>query len=236
VLREVGAAPGRYLLDVGCGAGQLCRLAVDRGMLVTGVDHDPIQLNRAAALVPEARLRRAELTDLPVPDGHAAAVSCVQVLMHLPNPLAALRELARVAAPGAPVVVTVWGPPERCAIGAFGTALTPLFGAPPWMAARGGGSGSPTPELSTEGRLGQLAGLAGFSSVTEQDVVGAFDYPDERAMLSSFYASEVGRRAVDVAGRPAVRRAVLAGLARYRRPDGSYRLENTFRMVCARVA
>lgn len=232
VLEVVGAGPGRFLLDVGCGSGRLCRLAADRGMAVTGVDSDPIQLNRAAALVPEARLRQADLHDLPVPDNEANAVSCVQVLMHLPNPLPALHELARVAAPGAPVALTVWGPPEQCAIGAFGTALSPLLGAPPWESAK---AGTGPPALSAEGRLAKLATLAGLVVDAQEDVLAVFDYPDERSMLAGLYAAEIGRHAVAVAGRPSVRRVVLAGLARYRQPDGGYRLANTFRLVAARA-
>jgi SAM-dependent methyltransferase len=229
VLDAVGGGPGRFLLDVGCGSGQLCRMAADRGMLVTGVDSDPIQLNRAAARVPEAILRRADLHDLPFSGGHAAAVSCVQVLMHLSNPLAALRELARVAAPGAPIVLTVWGPPELCAVGAFGSALTPLLGAPPWTGPRRPGP----PSISDEGRLAKLASLAGLTVRLAEDVVAEFDHPDERALLAGLYASEIGKRAVGLAGRPAVRRMVLAGLTDHRRPDGGYRLANTFRLVVA---
>jgi len=210
VLEAVGARPGKFLLDVGCGSGQLCRMAADRGTAVMGVDSDPIELNRAAALVPEARLRQADLNDLPLSDNGANAVSCVQVLMRLPDPPRLLRELARVAAPGAPVVLTVWGPPQRCAIGAFGTALTPLLGAPPWESS-GGGPGSPS--LSADGRLAELATMAGLAIQTEEDVSVTFDYPDEHSMLAGLYASEVGRHAVVVAGRPSVRRVVLAGLA-----------------------
>jgi SAM-dependent methyltransferase len=231
VLDAVGAGPGRFLLDVGCGSGQLCRLAADRGMAVTGIDSDPIQLNRAAALVPEARLRRADLHDLPFPDDQASAVSCVQVLMHLSNPLVALRELARVAVEGAPVALTVWGPPQRCAIGVFGAVLAPLLGVPPWLTPAGVG---PLP-LSADGRLAKLATLAGLAVQIEEDVSVVFDYPDERSMLVGLYAAEVGRRAVAVAGRPSVRRVVLAGLARYRQPDGGYRLTNTFRLVVGRA-
>ncbi|MDT7641293.1 MAG: hypothetical protein QOC83_5581, partial [Pseudonocardiales bacterium] len=33
--------------------------------------------------------------------------------------------------------------------------------------------------------------------------------------------------------RAPVRKAVLAGLARYRTPEGGYRLENTFRLLVA---
>jgi SAM-dependent methyltransferase len=243
VLDALGTVAGGSLLDVGCGAGQLCRLAADRFIPVTGVDADPAALARAAQLVPEASFSLASLPDLPQPDGAMAAVTCVQVLMQLANPLAALRELARVTAPGAPVAVTVWGPPELCAVGAFGRALEPLLGGPPPGARSAGprppGSpGSPgssgragPPALSAEGRLARLVALAGLEVDVVEDVRCAFDLVDERALLAALYGAELGRRAVEVAGRAPVRKAVLAGLAPYRTADGGYRLENTFRLV-----
>src|SRR5882757_8385798 len=188
VLDALGTVAGGSLLDVGCGTGQLCRLAADRFIPVAGVDADPTALARAAQLVPEAELSLATLPSLPQPDATMAAVTCVQVLMQLANPLAALRELARVAAPGPPA-------------------------------------------LSAAGRLAKLVGLAGLEVDLVEDVRCAFDFVDERALLATLYNAELGRRAVEVAGRAPVRRAVLAGLAPYRTADGGYRLENTFRLV-----
>jgi SAM-dependent methyltransferase len=228
VLDALGTVAGGSLLDVGCGTGQLCRLAADRFIPVAGVDADPAALARAAQLVPEAELSLGALPSLPRPDAAMAAVTCVQVLMQLANPLTALRELARVAAPGAPVAVTVWGPPEECAVGAFGRALEPLLGGPP-PGTRPGPPGPPP--LSAEGRLAKLVGLAGLEVDLVEDVRCAFDLVDECALLAALYSAELGRRAVEVAGRAPVRRAVLAGLAPYRTADGGYRLENTFRLV-----
>ncbi|MDT7748285.1 MAG: hypothetical protein QOC67_245 [Pseudonocardiales bacterium] len=230
VLDALGTVAGGALVDVGCGTGQLCRLAADRFIPVRGVDADPVALVRAAQRVPEAELSLGELPALPLPDGEAAAVTCVQVLMHLANPLAALRELARVAGAGAPIAVTVWGPPEQCAVGAFGEALAPILGPPPWL--RGAGRTGP-PELSADGRLAKLAGLAGLADSETEDVRCAFDFVDERALLTAINTAEIGRRAVAKAGRAPVRKAVLAGLARYRTPEGGYRLENTFRLLVA---
>jgi SAM-dependent methyltransferase len=230
VLDALGTVAGGSLLDVGCGTGQLARLAADRFIPVSGVDADPAALARAAQLVPEAELSLATLPSLPQPDAAMAAVTCVQVLMQLANPLAALRELARVAAPGAPVAVTVWGPPEQCAVGAFGRALEPLLGAPAAGPARTAPAPGP-PALSAQGRLAKLVGLAGLEVDVVEDVRCAFDFVDERSLLAALYNAELGRRAVEVAGRAPVRRAVLAGLAPYRTEDGGYRLENTFRLV-----
>jgi SAM-dependent methyltransferase len=250
VLEALGEVSGGALLDVGCGTGELCRLAADRGLAVRGVDVDRAALDHAARLVPEGEFTVGHLPGLPLPDRAAAAVACLQVLMHVPNPLAALRELARVARPGAPVVVTVWGPPEQCAVGAFGRALAPLLGAgrpaartgpvPGRVPTPAGGPvalAAPTPPaLSAPGRLARLAGLAGLEVTATLDVGCAFDYPDERALLAGLYAAELGRRAVARAGRAPVRRAVLAGLAAHRTEDGGYRLDNTFRLLAARAA
>lgn len=234
------------LLDVGCGAGALCRLAVDRGYPVCGVDSDPAALVGARRLVPEAELLVGALPRLPIPDRSVAAVTCVQVLMHLPNPLAGLRELARVARARAPVAVTIWGSVDECAVGVFGRALAPLLGAPaPVPGAAPSGSAwaerLPTarapapPPLHATGRLAKLAGLARLDVEAAEDVRCAFDFPDEPSLLAGLYASELGRRAVARAGRAPVRRALLAGLAPYRGRDGGYRLPNTFRLLVARA-
>jgi len=67
VLDALGTVSGGPLLDVGCGAGELCRLAVDRGLSVRGVDASPGVLASAARLVPEAELLAGALPALPIP-------------------------------------------------------------------------------------------------------------------------------------------------------------------------
>jgi SAM-dependent methyltransferase len=245
-LDVLGEVTGGPLLDVGCGLGELCRMAADRGFAVHGTDVDRAALASAARLVPEGEFTVGGLPDLPLPDHAVAAVTCLQVLMHVANPVAALRGMARVARPGAAVVVTVWGPAEQCAVGAFGRALAPLLGGRPPSPSAGGrplspsarsGSAAPgPPPLSAPGRLARLAQLAGLEVTAAHDVACALDYPDERALLAGLYAAELGRRAVARAGRAPVRRAVLAGLAEYRTGTGGYRLDNTFRLLAARAA
>jgi 2-polyprenyl-3-methyl-5-hydroxy-6-metoxy-1,4-benzoquinol methylase len=38
VLERLRVGTGQYLLDIGCGAGRLCRIAADRGAQVSGID------------------------------------------------------------------------------------------------------------------------------------------------------------------------------------------------------
>jgi SAM-dependent methyltransferase len=48
----------------------------------------------------------SDITDIPVEDGSFDAVLCVEVLEHLPDPVAALRELSRVLKPGGTLLLT----------------------------------------------------------------------------------------------------------------------------------
>lgn len=49
----------------------------------------------------------SDITDIPVADGSFDAVMCVEVFEHVPDPVAALRELSRVLKPGGTLVLTV---------------------------------------------------------------------------------------------------------------------------------
>lgn len=104
--------PGQRVLDVGCGTGVfLPRLAAavrPRGGVV-GLDHTPQFLREAAARVERDALEHVELVEgdaasLPFPDGAFDAAHCERVLMHLPDPDAAIREMRRVVRPGGTIV------------------------------------------------------------------------------------------------------------------------------------
>jgi SAM-dependent methyltransferase len=226
VLQRAGVSRGTQLLDLGCGAGRLCRLAADRGAQVTGIDQDARQIEQAAALVPEGAFEVGDILALRYPAARFDAVTCVQSIMHVTNPLTALREAARVARPGAPVVITAWGKEENCDIRAFGQALSGLL-----PRAVDQGPGMHPPPLSADGRLERLARLAGLAVTEVGEVVCPFWYPDEEALLRDLLGSGLGRRALRVASPATVRRAVLAGLAGYRTSTGGYRLDNTFRYL-----
>jgi SAM-dependent methyltransferase len=142
--------------------------------------------------------------------------------------VAALREAARVAKPGAPVVVQAWGAHGRCDLEAMKLVARPFL--PP----RPSGA-PPDPDLSQPGLLRELVTSAGLSPEDEFDVTWAFEYPN---------AAVLGRALVAVAGlallagpdhEEELKAAIVDGLAPYRRPDGSYRLSNEYRYVIARA-
>lgn len=103
---------GTPLLDVGCGNGRHLAQAANRGLWGVGVDLSPRLLGLARRRVPEGTgLVVGDGRALPVADNVAAAVMAIAMLHHVPEAegrMAVVRELRRVALPGAPVLVSVW--------------------------------------------------------------------------------------------------------------------------------
>ena len=113
VLRAAGAGHGIRILDAGCGAGGASVLAAQLGCNVTGADASPALLTIARQRLPAARFEEADIEALPFADGVFDAVLSVNSVMYASDMGAAVKELARVTAPGGRVVITSWGPPEK---------------------------------------------------------------------------------------------------------------------------
>jgi len=101
------------VLDAGCGPGRDARALAARSLPVLGVDLSQGMLDeamtRTARRLPRGAIRYAlmDLRRLELPDASCRGVWCSASLLHLPRRTAprAVRELARVARAGAPVVV-----------------------------------------------------------------------------------------------------------------------------------
>lgn len=219
VLDATGVGAGTRVLDVGCGGGGFSRAAVARGAQVHGVDGDPSAVDLAAREVPGATFAVGDANDLGKV-GPVDVVGLVQLVAHLRDPRRALAEAARVA-PGGLVAVTVWGREQDCEVRAFGEALAQ------WLGPR-----RPPPEDGPD-LLADLVAGAGLQVVASEQVVCAFRYDDDDAVLEPLFASGIGRHAINSAGPVAVRDAVLERLERHRTADGGYRLDNTFRVLTA---
>ena len=100
--------PEMTLLDVGCGPGTVKIDLASRVSRAVGVDRAPTVL--AAAREAAARTKNVEFLEgdayaLPFDDDSFDVVYAHQVLQHLTDPIAALREMRRVAKPGGYVAV-----------------------------------------------------------------------------------------------------------------------------------
>src|SRR5215207_4041055 len=111
-LDHVAVHHGDRVLDVGCGTGVFLRLCADRGAAVTGLDASERLLEVARGRVPEAELHHGDMIALPFADDAFDVVTGFTSFFFADDMVAALREAGRVACPGAPVVIEVFGAPE----------------------------------------------------------------------------------------------------------------------------
>ncbi|WP_405019280.1 class I SAM-dependent methyltransferase [Kitasatospora sp. NBC_00070] len=106
LLAEAEVARGVRVLEVGCGTGRLGLAAVGLGAEVVATDAVPEMVAEAGRVLPE--VVRAELPGLPFgADEFDCAVGAF-VINHVPDPVAAVRDLARVVGPGGRVVLSCW--------------------------------------------------------------------------------------------------------------------------------
>lgn len=115
MLERLGNVPaGGTIADLGCSTGYLLedlRAAYPHAQLV-GVDLVASGLRKAHALVPEARLLQADVCALPLADRSVDAAVSANLLEHVPDDGAALRELERVLRPGGRAVIVVPAAPR----------------------------------------------------------------------------------------------------------------------------
>jgi len=115
LLEHANPQPGERVVDVACGTGIAARQTaplVGVTGTVVAVDLNPAMLAVARSLPAPAGAaidwREGNAQALPLPDGAFDLAVCQHGLQFFPDPGAALREMARVLAPGGRVAVSVW--------------------------------------------------------------------------------------------------------------------------------
>ena len=129
---RLGVGPGDLVLDLGCGFGRHAFEAARRGASVVALDAGPEEVAQVRATL-GAMMEAGELAAdhpatavqgdalaLPFADGTFDRVIASEVLEHIPDDTAAMRELARVLRPGGAMAVTV----PRCGPEAVNWALS----------------------------------------------------------------------------------------------------------------
>ena len=156
-----GVASERQVLDVGCGPGALTAELVERlgPSAVTAVDPSESFVAAARERFPEVTVRRASAEELPFESGSFDAALAQLVVHFMQQPVAGLREMARVTRQGGVVAACVWD---------HAGGKGPL--SPFWEAAREISSEvADESELpgTREHQLGELFRAAGLSDVEE---------------------------------------------------------------------
>jgi ArsR family transcriptional regulator len=110
-----GAGPFKRLVDLGSGTGRMLTLLGPKAEACIGLDLSQQMLNLARRHVGEAGLPRCELRHGDIfgtrlPGEYADLVVVHQVLHYLADPAAAVREAARIVAPGGKLIIADFAP------------------------------------------------------------------------------------------------------------------------------
>jgi SAM-dependent methyltransferase len=213
---------GTRLLDAGCGTGILSVLASLRGAEVTAIDGSEAMLEVARQRLPACDVRLADLEALPFESSTFDAVLAVNSLFFAGDMNAAMRELARVLDAAGRVVITCWGPPDRCQYTAVRDA-TATLGAPASQPSRGGSSA-----LAEPGAFDALFAQAGVRAVARGESQCAMVYPSAEVAWLAHASSAPTQAAIRTYGEDAVRRVLGEVDARHARADGTISFENVF--------
>ena len=216
----------RRRLDA-CGTGVFLRAAADHGATVCGLDASAALLEIARERVPEADLCQGDLQQLPYVDDCFDAVCGFNSFFFADDMVAALREAGRVAKPGAPVVIQVFGGAEAFDLRHMKDVLARFSPPPP-------GRVNPA-ALWEPGALEALATEAGLVPETAFDLQWAYEYADEAALTRGMMSAGGFGAIVGPERQDAARAAIVEALAVCRTPDGGYRVENEWHYLIARA-
>src|SRR2546421_8014981 len=154
VADATGLGRGVRLLDIGCGSGEFCRVAADRGARVSGLDAAEGMITLARQLVPEGDFRLGALEQLPWGHGVFDVVTAFNSMQFADDMVAALAEAHRVTRAGGQVAVCNWGPRKDRELLAVAEAIRALH--PP-------GPAPVRPAFGDPGVLEDLARQAGLT-------------------------------------------------------------------------
>jgi SAM-dependent methyltransferase len=227
-LQRVQVDPGQLVLDIGCGVGVFLGLVADRGAKPLGLDASEALIATARTRLPEADLRVGDMESLPYEDDTFDLVTGFNSFFFATDMVAALREAGRVAKPGAPVVIQVWGAHERNDLEAMKVIVRPFF--PPRPA-----DAPPEPEYWRPGVLEAMATEAGLKPDGAFDTSWACEYPDRETLGRAMVAPAGIAELIGPSREEALQAAIVEGLAPYRTPEGGYRLENEYHYLIARA-
>lgn len=230
VIADLKIDSGMELLDVGCGAGMFCQLAVAAGATVSGIDAAEAQLDIARERAPAATFQVGDMERLPYADDTFDVVTILNSLHYSANPVNALREAARVARPDAPIVIGVWDTYEDSEAAIYIKSLRQF------LPVQEGGTQLGPLAMSREGVVEELLREAQLRGTDWQHVDCPFIYADLDEALRGLLSSGPAAEAIDRAGPGDVREALAEAIAPFKTAFGGYRMQNRFRYLVAKAS
>ncbi len=106
---------GDRVLDLACGTGVVAgrvKSATRKLCTVVGLDINEAMLS-AARRIPDVEWQQGSALEMPFPNDSFDVLLCQQGLQYFPDRIAAMREIARVLAPGGRLAASVWGALDR---------------------------------------------------------------------------------------------------------------------------
>ncbi|RKT36140.1 methyltransferase family protein [Microbacterium sp. AG1240] len=216
IIAAAGIGPGARVLDVGCGSGEFLLTARDAGAQVTGVD--PAGGMRELARNRGLDVRDADAAHLPFTDGTFDVVAAVNALHFADDTTAALREFARVLAPGGRIAVANWAEGALNDVDVIERAVAAADESDPL----------PDGPLRPAGGLEAAFAAAGVHPLEAGVVEAPWTAPDDETLVRGILLGE------DAAALDFFRAAIVEAAAPFRTADG-YVLRNAFRWAVGEV-
>jgi len=223
-----GIRLGQRVLDVGCGPGALTAVLVERlgADSVEAIDPSRPFVDAVRERLPGVEVRQGSAEQLPYDDGSFDATLAQLVVHFMTDPVAGLREMARVTRLGGVVAACVWD---------HGGGRGPL--SPFWEVIRElrpGARGEATGAGARDGHLAELAADAGVRDVEPGELTVRVPYRDFEDWWTP-YTMGVGPAGDWVAGlEPGERERVRTACAEHL-PDGPFEISATAWVVTGRA-
>ncbi|WP_433332806.1 class I SAM-dependent methyltransferase [Spirillospora sp. CA-294931] len=239
VLTGARIGAGGRVLDIGCGTGQLTRLAARRGRAAAGLDLSEPMLAKARDRAAEegvanVRFERGDAQVHPFEEGAFDAVVSRFGVMFFADPVAAFGNIRRALAPGGRLAFVCMTDLEGTDLGTVFGAMAPYLPPPAEADAKDAGPTS----LAEPDRVRAILTEAGYLDLAitevEADQLWGLDTADAAAFMAAWGPVKYHLGRVDAPTADKARAALAEALLPMER-DGAVRLRSTAWLVTGAV-